>query len=50
MPKNAINAIWIVFGGKKITPEGGKVIYIDYDKLNELQYKKDILIKKKIKS
>lgn len=50
MPKNAINAIWIVFGRKKITPEGGKVIYIDYDKLNELQYKKDILIKKKIKS
>lgn len=29
VPKKPVNAIWIVFGSKKINPKGGKVIYID---------------------
>lgn len=36
MPKKYVNAIWIVFGDRKINPEGGKVIYISYDELRRL--------------
>ena len=36
MPKKYVNAIWIVFGGKKINPPGGKVIYISYEDLKKL--------------
>ncbi len=36
MPKSPINAIWIVFGGRKIKPVGGKVIYIDNNQLKKL--------------
>ena len=36
MPDISLDAIWIVFGGKKINPPGGKVIYIDDEKLKEL--------------
>ena len=36
MPSTPIDAIWIVFGGLKINPPGGKVIYIDDKQLDEL--------------
>ena len=36
MPKKLVDAIWIVFGGRKIKPVGGKVIYIDNDDLEKL--------------
>ena len=36
MPKKPLDAIWIVFGEKRINPPGGKVIYIDEDQLNNL--------------
>lgn len=29
MPSKAIDAIWVVFGNKKINPPGGSVIYVD---------------------
>lgn len=36
MPQKPMNVIWIVFGGKKITPKGGKVIQIDEKQLKKL--------------
>lgn len=39
MPDTSLNAIWIVFGGRRIEPKGGRVIYISpeqYDKLQNL--------------
>ena len=36
MPYMPLDAIWIVFGGKKINPKGGKVIHIDNEKLERL--------------
>ena len=33
MPNQYCNCIWVVFGDKKIEPIGGKVIYIDKNKL-----------------
>lgn len=36
MPDMPLDAIWIVFGGEKIYPKGGKVIYIDDEKLEKL--------------
>lgn len=36
MPDKAIDAIWIVFGGKKIEPKGGRVIYIRDQDLKKL--------------
>lgn len=36
MPDMPLDAIWIVFGGKKINPKGGKVIHIDNEKLKRL--------------
>jgi len=36
MPKKYVNAIWIVFGERKINPPGGKVIYISYEDLRKL--------------
>lgn len=36
MPSTPIDAIWIVFGGIKINPAGGKVIYIDNEQLEKL--------------
>lgn len=43
MPNNSINAIWIVFGDIKISPRGGKVIYISDEQLRRLcqSYVKD---------
>lgn len=36
MPSTQVDAIWIVFGGIKINPKGGKVIYIDDAQLERL--------------
>jgi len=36
MPNKAIDAIWVVFGSKKIKPKGGKVIYIKREELANL--------------
>lgn len=36
MPDMPIDATWIVFSGIKINPKGGKVIYIDDEKLEKL--------------
>lgn len=36
MPSKKIDAIWIIFGGNKINPNGGKVIYIDDQRLKEV--------------
>jgi predicted metal-dependent peptidase len=36
MPDKPIDAIWIVFGGKKINPKGGKVINLTEEQLNRL--------------
>ena len=36
MPNTPMDAIWIVFGGIKINPPGGKVIYIDDEQLKRL--------------
>ena len=46
MPSMPLNAIWIVFGNRKIYPNGGKVIYID-EKQFERVYNCKIKIKKK---
>lgn len=36
MPSNKVDAIWIVFGNRKINPPGGKVIYITPEQLDRL--------------
>ncbi|HAB66424.1 MAG TPA: hypothetical protein DCE23_03555 [Firmicutes bacterium] len=36
MPDMSIDAIWIVFGGEKINPKGGKVINITEEQLDKL--------------
>lgn len=36
MPSMVVDAIWIVFGGKRINPPGGKVIYISDEQLDKL--------------
>lgn len=36
MPTKKENIIWVVFGYQKISPPGGKVIYIDEEQLNKL--------------
>lgn len=44
MPEVAMDAIWIVFGSKKINPKGGKVIQIDGEQLDRLySYQQDSL-------
>ncbi len=42
MPMTPVNAVWIVFGNRKINPKGGKVIYI-----NEKLYNKNVVNKKR---
>lgn len=37
MPEKQVDAIWIIFGGKEIAPKGGRVIYIDQERLESLQ-------------
>lgn len=44
MPSIPIDAIWIVFGGIKINPAGGKVIHIDEQQLKKI--KNNVKIKK----
>ncbi len=46
MPDIQVNAIWIVFGQRKINPKGGKVIQINEEQLNRL-YSYDISYKGK---
>ena len=42
MPDMPLDAIWIVFGGIKINPKGGKVIQIDDEQLDRLcSYQQD---------
>lgn len=36
MPHQAMDAVWIVFSGRKISPLGGKVIYVDDEALRRL--------------
>ena len=36
MPEKSLDAIWIVFGGRKINPKGGRVININEEQLNRL--------------
>ena len=36
MPDRPLDAIWIVFGGERINPKGGKVIHIDNEQLERL--------------
>ena len=36
MPNMSLDAIWIVFGGERINPKGGKVIHIDNEQLKRL--------------
>ena len=36
MPNMPLDAIWIVFGGERINPKGGKVIHIDNEQLIRL--------------
>lgn len=38
MPEMTIDAIWIVYGGKKIKPRGGRVIHITDEQLKKLQF------------
>ena len=38
MPAEKCNAIWVVFGGEKIKPNGGKVIYINDEQLKQLNW------------
>ena len=48
MPDTSIDAIWIVFGGKQIKPQGGKVINITDEQLEKIySYQQDNLYKGK---
>ncbi|MFA6860126.1 MAG: VWA-like domain-containing protein [Clostridia bacterium] len=38
MPEKSCNAIWVVYGSRKIYPKGGKVINIDESFLRKLKY------------
>lgn len=37
MPSVKMDVIWIVFGGKRITPNGGRVFYVDDDLLSRMK-------------
>ncbi len=37
MPAQRMDIIWIVFGGKRISPNGGRVFYVDDDLLKRLK-------------
>lgn len=42
MPEKPMDAFWIVFGGTRINPKGGKVIQIDDEQLDRLySYQQD---------
>jgi len=36
MPKEPIDAVWLVYGDEKIEPKGGKVIYITDEQMKKL--------------
>ena len=36
MPGKPCDALWIVFGNYRIDPPGGKVLYVDEEKLKKL--------------
>lgn len=38
MPSKSVDAIWVVFGNRKIQPKGGKVIYINEEQLKKLGF------------
>ena len=40
MPNRECDAIWIVYSNNKINPKGGKVIYVNKQKLKRLQNNK----------
>ena len=42
MPDKNIDAIWVVYGNKKIKPKGGRVIYISEEQLNDLKIAKKV--------
>lgn len=42
MPDKNVDAIWVVFGDKKIKPKGGRVIYISEEQLNDLKISKKV--------
>ena len=42
MPDKNVDAIWVVFGDKKIKPKGGRVIYISEEQLNDLKIAKKV--------
>lgn len=42
MPDKNVDAIWVVFGNKKIKPKGGRVIYISEEQLNDLKIAKKV--------
>jgi predicted metal-dependent peptidase len=43
MPNKKVRAIWLVYGDGSIKPDGGKVIHITPDKLEELNGRARIL-------
>ena len=49
MPYKELEAIWVVFGDYKINPRGGKVIYVDKDKLIKLSQEHDSMMLTKTK-
>ena len=49
MPSKELDAIWVVFGDSKISPKGGKVIYVDKNKLIKLSQEHDSMMLTKTK-
>ena len=41
MPNISVNAVWVVFGDKKIHPRGGRVIRISNEQLKKLSFIED---------
>ena len=41
MPEKSFDAIWIVFGNRKINPKGGRVIQITKEQLERLYTQED---------
>lgn len=44
-PKMPLDVIWIVFGNKEINPKGGKVFYVDEEKLTKEEQGKKLIKK-----
>jgi len=41
MPSRPLDAIWVVYGGRKIDPKGGQVVYIDEEEFKKLGSKQE---------